>query len=355
MIPIDTIQEDERTTVSKLGGRTGVVGLEFGIGIFPHEERRSTAEVVEAVRVAEETGFSHAWKGDSQSIFRDPYVTLALCARETSTIQLGTAVTTPVARHPAVTVRAFASLDEVSNGRAILGIGAGDTTCLHLGLKPASTGVLEDAITCMRNLLDGEDGTYEGRKVPALSTFEPTHVPIYLAANGPKMLRLAGRLCDGVIASVGATNELLTYVVETIGQAAEEAGRDPKSVDIVVQIGCDVSEDREEARRNVRTYVARRPIAAVPLEKSGFTAEETRRFQEAYRYQEHMLTQAEHADLVPEEWIDHFSLAGTPDEVIEKLDAFVRAGVNQVFLLSTTGDAVSLMRKFSEKIIPAVA
>ncbi len=331
------------------------MSLKFGIGIFPHEERQSTAEVMGAIRVAEETGFSHAWKGDSQSIFHDPYVTLAICAKETSTIKLGTAVTTPIARHPAVTARAFASLDEVSDGRAILGIGAGDTTCLHLGVKPASIKVLEDAITCIRNLLNGVDGTYEDRKVPALSTFEPCNVPIYLAANGPKMLRLAGRLCDGVIASVGATYELLTYVVETVGKAAEEAGRDPKSVDIVVQVGCDVSENREESRRNVRTYVARRPIAAVPLEKTGFTDEESRRFKEAYSYQEHMLTEAEHANLVPEEWIDHFSLAGTPDEVIEKLDAFVQAGVNQVFLLPTNLDATRLMRTFSEKVMPAMA
>ncbi len=332
-----------------------MAGMSFGIGIFPHEERRSTAEVVEAVRVAEEAGFSHAWKGDSQGIFRDPYVTLGVCAVETSKIKLGTAVTNPITRHPAVTARAFGTLNEVSDGRAILGIGAGDTTCLHLGRKPATLRELEDAITCMRDLLDGKDTTYEGRKVPALSTFEPGKVPIYLAANGPKMLRLGARLCDGVIASVGATYELLTYVVETVRQAAEEAGRDPKSVDIVVQIGCDVSEDREEARRNVRTYVARRPIAAVPLEKTGFTAEEARRFKKAYEYQKHMLVEANHADLVPEEWIDYFSLAGTPEECVEKLDAFVQSGVNQVFLLSTTRDAISLMRTFQEKIMPAVA
>lgn len=329
-------------------------GLTFGIGIFPHEERRSTAEVVEAVRVAEECGFTHAWKADTQGIFRDPYVTLALCARETSKIKLGTGVTNPITRHPAVTARAFGTLDEISGGRAVLGIGAGDTAFLHLGLTPASTKVLEDAITCIRSLLDGRDGSYQGRKVPALSDFEPRKVPIYLAANGPKMLGLAGRLCDGVIASVGATYDLLKYVVDTIHQAAREARRAPESIDIVIQIGCDISEDREEARRNVRTYVARRPIAAVPLEKTGFTAAEARRFKEAYRYQQHMHVEAMHADLVPEEWIDRFSLAGTPEECVEKLDAFRRAGVNQVFLLSTTRDAKSLMRIFREKVMPAV-
>ncbi|MFQ5912637.1 MAG: LLM class flavin-dependent oxidoreductase [Nitrospinota bacterium] len=329
-------------------------GLSFGIGIFPHEERRSTLEVVEAVKAAEEAGFSHGWKADTQGIFRDPYVTLTLCAVETSTIKLGTAVTNPITRHPAVTARALGTLDEICDGRAILGIGAGDTAFLHLGLKPASTKVLEDAITCMRCLLDGKDGAYGGRRVPALSHFEPRKVPIYLAANGPKMLALGARLCDGVIASVGATYKVLRYVVETVHQAAEGAGRDPKSVDIVVQIGCDVSEDREQARRNVRTYVARRPIAAVPLEKTGFTAEEARRFKKAYNYQEHMRIDAKHADLVPEEWIDHFSLAGTPGEVVEKLDPFVRAGVNQVFLLSTTRESKSLIRTFQEKIMPAI-
>jgi 5,10-methylenetetrahydromethanopterin reductase len=328
--------------------------LTFGIGIFPHEERRSTFDVIEAVRVAEETGFSHAWKADTQGIFRDPYVTLALCAKETSTIKLGTGVTNPITRHPAVTARAFGTLDEISGGRAVLGIGAGDTAFLHLGLNPASINVLEDAIRCIRNLLDGKDGTYQSQKVPALSDFEPRKVPIYLAANGPKMLELGARLCDGVIASVGATYGLLRYVVDTVHDAAEEAGRDPKSVDIVVQIGCDVSENREEARRNVRTYVARRPIAAVPLEKTGFSAEEARQFKKAYDYKFHMHTDAEHADLVPEEWIDHFSLAGTPEDCAEKLGPFVHAGVNQVFLLSTTRDAISLMRTFQEKIMPTV-
>ena len=100
--------------------------------------------------------------------------------------------------------------------------------------------------------------------------------------------------------------------------------------------------------------MARRPIAAVPLEKTGFSAEEARKFKKAYDYKFHMHTDAKHADLVPEEWIDHFSLAGTPEDCVEKLDAFVHAGVNQVFLLSTTRDAISLMRTFQEKVMPTV-
>ena len=324
----------------------------FGIGVFPSEESESALKVVEAVRQAEEAGFDFAWIPDTQGIFRDLYVTMTLCARETSRIRIGTGVTNPITRHPAVTARAIGTLDEVWPGRILLGIGAGDTAFRHLGLSPLRPRECEEAVRCLRRLLAGEEGEFQGARVPRLLNYEGRRVPIYLAANGPKMLRTAGRVADGVLASVGASEELVRYAVEAVRAGAEGAGRDPGEVQIALHIGCDISENGDEARENVKTYVARRVIAPLPAHLTGFTEEERERFQRGYALRDHLQVGASHARMVPDAWVDRFSLAGTAAECLEKVRRFAKWGVQQLFILPTTRESAALIQIFRREIIP---
>jgi 5,10-methylenetetrahydromethanopterin reductase len=324
----------------------------LGIGVFPAEAKQSALKVVEAVEEAERAGFDRAWIADTQGIFCDPYVTLTLCATRAERIPLGIAVTNPVTRHPTVTARAISTLEQIWPGRYTLGLGAGDTSLKHLGLKPLRAEECEEAVHCLRSLLAGEEARFHGRKIQNLSHHEGNRMPIYLAANGPRMLRTAGRCADGVIASVGVAPELVQYVVDTVGEGAKSAGRDPKEVRIGLHVGCDISENREKARENSKTYVARRVIAPLPPELTGFTKEEKEEFRKAYSLSGHLQVDAPHAQMVREEWIDRFALAGNPGECLEKLNRFAEQGVHEVILLPTTAHSVDLIRVCGQSLIP---
>ncbi len=333
----------------------------ISIGIFPVEMRTSIWDSVNTVKAAEDAGFSCAWIGDSHIIWREAYATLALCAVNTSKIKLGTGVTQPFTRHPQLTARSILTIDEISNGRAILGIGAGDTSIKSIGVKPASLATMKDTIELVRKLTAGESITANGLDfagetrqydVKLTGINKRTPVPIYLAANGPKMLRLAGRIADGVIASIGATKELIRWAIDNVRIGAEEAGRDTKDIVKVFQVGCSISEDGKKAKDEAKTHVARRPIAALPRNLTGLTDEEIRRAKKAYYFKEHMLPDAEHAKLVPDEWVDKFTVAGTPKNVVDGLKVFQAAGADQVFILPTVTSSRNLIQAFEEKVLP---
>jgi 5,10-methylenetetrahydromethanopterin reductase len=135
--------------------------MRFGIIALP----RSVQEAVEDARLAEAAGFHWLGMADSQSVYRELYITAALCAAATSRIRIGPTVTNPVTRHPAVTAAAIATLDEVSNGRAFCGIGTGDSAVLNLGERPVSLARLRAYVEAVRRLLRRRDTEYLGRRV----------------------------------------------------------------------------------------------------------------------------------------------------------------------------------------------
>ena len=161
--------------------------VRFGINYMP---TGSPPEVVRWARLVEDLGYEILGISDSQSICRDVYMTLALCAVNTERIRLGPRVITPITRHPAVAACAAATLEELAPGRTMLGIGSGDSAAFNIGLRPASLAELRAYAETIRSLLTEGSATYHGAQ--ATLTWKRTRVPIYLAASGPKTLRLAG-------------------------------------------------------------------------------------------------------------------------------------------------------------------
>src|SRR5919204_473984 len=172
------------------------VSLDLGI-----VAREPALDVIELCVEAEERGFGGLWVADSQAIFRDAFAILAVAAARTQRILLSTGVTNPVTRHPAVLAGSFATLDELAPGRVVLTLGRGESAVFTIGRRPATTSRLEQSVHALRALLAGETVSWDGGE--ARLTWPTRPVPIYLAASGPRTLRLAGRIAGSALSSAG--------------------------------------------------------------------------------------------------------------------------------------------------------
>src|SRR5262245_64621103 len=169
----------------------------FGIVVLPE----TLAGFGALCKDVEDNGFDWLGVADSQSVFRELYVSLTVAALNTTRIRLGPLVTNPLTRHPVVTVSAIASVDELSGGRVVLGLGSGDSAIYTLGAPPATVAGLEDAIRTLGALTAGRIVERDGRRWQVHRAHR--RIPIYLAAEGPRTIRLAGRLADGVVMGLG--------------------------------------------------------------------------------------------------------------------------------------------------------
>lgn len=223
----------------------------FGLNRF---EFGSVAAFAADVRRAEELGWDHAFIPDSQLRRRDTYVMLAEAARATSRIRIGPLIANPINRHISVTASSIATVDELAEGRTLLGLGIGDTAVRLAGLRPARVRELEEATRLARALLHGE-AVEVGERAPArLPHARP--VPVWIAAGGPRMLRAAGRVADGVFIRVGTARENLEAAVEAVRAGATEAGREPHEVALGVVFHTVLVDDAERALRIGRSMAA---------------------------------------------------------------------------------------------------
>lgn len=173
--------------------------MDFGFTLKPDH---SIGRTVDLAKRAEANGFSHAWLFDSHVLWRDPYPLLTLMAQATEKMRLGTCVTNPATREPSVTASALAVLDELSGGRMDLGIGRGDSSRRVLGKPPTTMKTLEEAITVIRDLVEGRTVTYEGTDLELPWTGR-WHLPVWVAGYGPMALAMTGRIADGAHPAAG--------------------------------------------------------------------------------------------------------------------------------------------------------
>lgn len=129
----------------------------------------------EWTRLADEAGFERIGIGDSQSLYRDVYVSATIAALNTDRAQIGPRVTNPITRHPTVTASAIASIDELTGGRAFLGIGTGHSALLNVGRRPATIDQLREYVVCVRTLFEQGEAEYQGRTVRLSWPTAPSH------------------------------------------------------------------------------------------------------------------------------------------------------------------------------------
>lgn len=343
--------------------------MKFSCMIWPFSG--TTIEpVVRLAQTAEECGFETVYVGDSQMIWNDVWIALAACAGNTSRVRLGTGVTNTVTRHPAVTANAVMSLNMLSNGRAVLGLGAGDSAVRTAGLSPAKLDAIRERIQFMRALLSGEE-------VDALRPAEEAHrqtwgrvdrvrlvgaenwgqVPIQLACMGPKSVRVAGEICDGVIVDghMGGNAEGARATVQAAREGADSAGRDPDALRFIAAIDAAIDDDRSKALDKVRPTAARN-IARKPWLPDTLGVEHAdviQKVTEAYRFYEHLDLTAKHRELIPDEVAMKCCIAGTPDDCIAKVDELGEAGITEISIFITSQDedgSHATLRRFAETV-----
>ena len=304
--------------------------MKFGIEFVP---QIPLDELVRLVKIAEDVGFEYAWITDHYNN-KNVYETLALIADATETIKMGPGVTNPYVRSPAISASAIATIDEISNGRATFGIGPGDKATFDaLGIawdKPVST--IKAAIADINTLLAGEK-TEAGAALGGAKKVQDA-IPIYMGAQGPKMLETAGEIADGVLINASNPKDYeaaMPMIKKGIGDQA-------KDFDVAAYTATSIGTDSEAAKNAAKIVVAFIAAGSPPpvIERHGLP--------EGFNTQMgEFLAQGNFGGAigaVTEEALDAFSVCGTPDEFIPKIEALADMGVTQYVAGSPVGKNV---------------
>ena len=181
----------------------------------------------------------------------------------TKTIKIGHGVTVTATRHPSVTANATATIDEISGGRAFVGLGAGWSAVWTMGQKPARLKDIRDAVKFIQRYTKGKTAEYKGATMQSEWIKNPLQV--YIGGGGPKMLRLAGEVADGVIlsSSFGINPIALRWKLENIYLGAESVGRDPSTIDIWARAMMYVSDTPDNATKEVSGYAVNSALSTI--------------------------------------------------------------------------------------------
>jgi 5,10-methylenetetrahydromethanopterin reductase len=319
------------------------------------------SEMVSLAQHSENLGYDYFWYTDVR-FARECYVGLAAAACRTSRIKLGTGVTDPYSRHPAITTCAIATLDELSEGRAVLGLGTGGTGFRELGLQQnLPIAAMRETVTMVRRLLSGETVTCAGKVVSidgGRLSFTPQceKVPIYFATHGPQMTRLAGEIADGVLIANTLRPEAFAFYLGKIDEGLAKGGRAPHEIDLGLRVEACISEDQEAAEAVMRKRVASRVLSQHPhwdyLTELGVDLPQEfldlggRRDPEAV---------ARAAKLLPAAVLESMVLAGDPAQVAEQLARALHPRITQLTLRphAAPGESLSeVVRCFAEDVFP---
>jgi len=319
-------------------------------------------------KVNEEAGFDSIWVPDHilfipPGIVPEAWSTLAATAAVTEKAALGTCVSDPHRYHPAVLAQKVATVDQISGGRAILGLGAGEAMNLEpFGIewkKPVSK--LVEAVTIIRKLWSGEVLNHEGRfwrLKDAFLQINPVkgRVPIYFGANGPRTLRLTGEMADGWL-SIPLSPRLYKERLKLVKEGAGKAGRSLDDIDTGVYLYTSVAEKAEDAYKQIEKIRSQVIPSPELLREAGYDIELPEELQSISYFKallnsewiEKFLAFGEH---IPNGAAVEFSVAGTVEDCIDKINDFIKAGVKHFILLNAGPDPRRVVKKYSEEIIP---
>lgn len=307
------------------------------LGMVIYHGIHTGAELQAYGRIAETLGYESLWVTE-RYFHEETFSMLGFLAAATRNIKLGLGVTNPYTRHPALLAMASATLDRISGGRFVLGLGRSDKSVIEDRLRmpyQAPRQTLKETVQLIRRLLQGDEVCDHPKLDGARLAIEPmqSSLPIYLAAIGPKALRLVGAIADGVLLNAYVPVSYVRYAVAEIRQSAHRAGRDPNDIDIacmlVVRLTNDPSEQWVSLKQRLVRLLAEPLVGEILLEKGGFDVEILPPLRAAFERERP--TQA--LSLISDDMVRAFYLVGSKEQCQERILEYQQAGVQLPLLL----------------------
>jgi 5,10-methylenetetrahydromethanopterin reductase len=296
------------------------------------------------------------WFVDHQLGMKDVYAAMDVAALNTNRIEIGSAVTQLQTRHPTVTANATTALDDLSNGRAVLGLGAGWVSVHSIGLQPNKVGEIREGIELMRRLFAGEIIDFNG--VEGQLATARRQIPVYLAVSQPAMLRLCGEICDGAILMGSADPDFCKWQLNFIYEGLEKAKRKRSDIVIDLIVTMSIDEDERKALSDVRAW-ATSQAATFDVWKSMPAAWEKfrpqfKRAAEQYHYKDHLSLHAEHKQIVSDEFVQSVAVAGTLSSCIERLKEVAALDIDRISFALLSGGRRRRLHQLAKDVIPAI-
>ena len=331
--------------------------MEFGAVL---QTNPPASRTVQLAKLAEVHGFSHVWTFDSHILWQEPYVIYSQILSQTERIKVGPFVTNPATRDWTVTASVFATLNEMYGNRTVCGIGRGDSAVRVTNGKPTTLAQLRESVHVIRELGNSRPVEYHGSTIQ-FPWSRGSELEVWVAAYGPMALKLAGEVGDGFILQL-ADVDIAAWMIKTVRDAAEAAGRDPMAVKFCVAapfyIGDDWAHMRDQSRwfggmvgNHVADIVAKYGMhGTVPDALTDYI-----KGREGYDYNEHGRAGNVHTQFVPDEIVDRFCLLGTADDHIDKLKQLAELGVDQFAGYLQHDNKEETLRVYGETVIPALS
>jgi probable F420-dependent oxidoreductase len=334
------------------------MAISFGVTVLPDPP---PTRFLELLGLAEQQGFEYGWTYDSHVLWQESYATLPLAAAQTSKIKLGHFVTNPGIRDPTITASWYATMQDISDGRMVMGIGRGDSSRRVVGLQPVKVAEFERDCRMIKDFMNGRAVQWNGKELQLTWARTEPQIPMYVAGYGPKALGVAGRVSDGVIIQL-ADPVIVEWIMATARNAAEEAGRDPEALECIAGAPSKVSDDIDACREEVRWFPAMVSNHVMDLiERYGWDSDipseltdfvKARKF---YDYKDHSRVGAAHGEFVTDEICDRFTVIGSADQCAHKLRQLEAAGVGQFNVYLMTNAQEETLEAYGREIIPQFA
>ncbi len=343
-------------------------GMSFGTGMAPVDSVRKIA--TEVAKLAEDLGYE--WYGCADQRGggeHDAYVVLTSAAWNTEKINIGPIITDPYVRHPALTARAIASLDELTNGRAFWALGAGGSEFENLGISQVSPNqALREALTIGKRMFSGETVNFKGKIYKCVNHrldwekgWKPRprpNIPIFIASRSPMNLQLAGELGDGVLIASYAAEENIKYALELVKKGVEKSGRTLRDLKLISWLYTAISDDRKKALESVKPFTVGAMFNTAPemYEKFGISSRVVEYFI-LCRKQRSTPEMKIIDEIMGYDDLSRFCMAGTAQDCVRKVEEIRGLGIETIWIRpfaapGSSVDVEKVIRPFGEKVIP---
>jgi 5,10-methylenetetrahydromethanopterin reductase len=337
--------------------------INFAVGMNANERMD---EIGEHARVAEESGFSFITYVDQPYMSRDVFASTTIAALNTRRIRIGPGVVDLTTHHPLGIAGATASIDELSGGRVIVGIGPGGA--FGETMRPRTVKELRNAVVFIQRFTKGEAVEAYGQEIRC--AFHNRQVPVYIGANGPRMLEMAGEVADGVILSsaFGAHPAMLKWRLAQIERGALKAGRDPSEIDVWARAMIYVADSMEEALPEVAGYVMNSARSTIKALRSG-NSDQLKIINEMEKEAPGLIDECQRvADAWTPQWNEHkdapaakfitklttglYHMVGKPEDICEKIHQVGQLGIKTMATVTyPLSDKKGMLREIGEKVM----